>query len=164
MTTAAHEHLRCALREWGAHFKMFSRNGRWGTCSGCPRTIAGGIFPEFCADTARYDHQLTVDDLAEQWHRAMGTLPPRKPREDRLTLWAHIVAKHACIMATAATLEELIDYHDHEHQGPGTIRDHDRASRETSLHRLGAVLIEAEPEDDVVIPQSLVDALLRTDD
>jgi protein gp37 len=36
------------------------RNGRWGCCSGCPRDAAGMRYPERCAFTARYDHNLTA--------------------------------------------------------------------------------------------------------
>lgn len=47
-------------------FRQFSRNGRWGTCVCCPRDSDGNAYPEFCLDTNRYDHNLTVDSLAEQ--------------------------------------------------------------------------------------------------
>ena len=33
------------------------RNGRWGTCAGCPRD-AQGIHPENCPYTERYDHNI----------------------------------------------------------------------------------------------------------
>ena len=42
----------------------FARNGRWGTCGGCPRDGAGRKLPELCEDTDRADHQLDVDALA----------------------------------------------------------------------------------------------------
>ena len=45
---------------------MFSRNGRWGTCVDCPSDSNGMLYPEFCSNTDRYDHKLTVDGLAEQ--------------------------------------------------------------------------------------------------
>lgn len=35
------------------------RNGRWGTCSGCPRDNAGFAHPHLCENTERYDHYLT---------------------------------------------------------------------------------------------------------
>lgn len=57
------------------HFVMFSRNGRWGTCGGCPTDSNGNIYPEFCRDTARYDHQLPVESLAVQhvvWLRELN--------------------------------------------------------------------------------------------
>jgi hypothetical protein len=47
-------------------FLQFSRNGRWGTCADCPRDVDERAFPEFCVNTDRYDHQLTVDFLVEQ--------------------------------------------------------------------------------------------------
>lgn len=48
-------------------FHQFARNHRWGTCVDCPVDSRGDVYPEFCENTARYDHQLTVDQLAEQW-------------------------------------------------------------------------------------------------
>lgn len=51
--------------EMSSHFRMFARNGRWGTCGGCPRDSEGNAYPEFCEFTKRHDHKLTVDDLAE---------------------------------------------------------------------------------------------------
>lgn len=37
--------------------ELIARNGRWGTCSGCPRE-GGKVYPERCKYTDRYDHQL----------------------------------------------------------------------------------------------------------
>lgn len=48
------------------HIDSFDRNGRWGTCSSCPRNGRGDVFPEYCDYTDRYDHQLTIEGLAEQ--------------------------------------------------------------------------------------------------
>lgn len=45
-------------------FRQFSRNGRWGTCGGCPRDSNGNTYPEFCGLTNRHDHNLDVDALA----------------------------------------------------------------------------------------------------
>lgn len=56
-----------ALRERGDSFVQFSRNGRWGTCGYCPRDREHHAFPEFCAFTDRYDHQLTAKELAENF-------------------------------------------------------------------------------------------------
>lgn len=77
--------------------------------------------------------------------------------EDRLVLWGHLVSKHATITPLHMTLEELIDMHEHEHKGPGTIRNHSPESREHSLHRIGKVLSEAEPDDDVAPPAAPTD-------
>lgn len=46
-------------------FLQFARNGCWGTCGACPRDSVGMAYPEFCANFGRYDHQLTIDQLAE---------------------------------------------------------------------------------------------------
>jgi len=51
------------------HFHCFARNGRWGTCGDCPCDREGGVHPEFCANTLRYDHQLDVKSLVEQWEQ-----------------------------------------------------------------------------------------------
>lgn len=67
--------------------------------------------------------------------------------EERLELWAHIVSEH-CNMAPPGSLMAMLDYHDHEHEGPGTIRNHDHASRHYSLRKLAEVLSELEPEDE----------------
>lgn len=47
------------------HFSCFARNERWGTCVDCPRDITGMIYPEFCENTKRYDHQLELFELIE---------------------------------------------------------------------------------------------------
>jgi hypothetical protein len=39
--------------------ELIARNGRWGTCSGCPRDAKGTVFPERCGFTDRYDHNLS---------------------------------------------------------------------------------------------------------
>lgn len=66
--------------------------------------------------------------------------------EDRAKLWAHIVSEHASMISPELTLADLIEIHEHEHDGPGTIRNHPRESRTYSLHKIGKVLSEAEPE------------------
>lgn len=64
---------------------------------------------------------------------------------DRLSLWLHLVSAHATILRGNLTFEELQALHQHEHDGPGTIRDHDRASRSYYLREIGKVLSEADP-------------------
>lgn len=59
--------MTAELRE---RFQQFARNGRWGTCASCPRDRSGHVYPEFCAETERYDHRLTLPQLAEQYERA----------------------------------------------------------------------------------------------
>lgn len=44
----------------------YARNGRWGTCSGCPLDGNGAQVPELCQFTNRYDHLLPIDALAFQ--------------------------------------------------------------------------------------------------
>jgi len=64
--------------------------------------------------------------------------------KDRIALWAHIVSEHACIMSPEAKPKELRDYHRHEHNGPGGIRNHPYESRKYSLKKMGVVLSEAD--------------------
>lgn len=60
-------------------FRQFSRNGRWGTCSDCPRDTHGRAYPEACRETSRDDHALDVDALAEQFKRRTAPQPASKP-------------------------------------------------------------------------------------
>lgn len=53
-------------------FVQFSRNGRWGTCMDCPRDSNRMVYPEFCKNTNRYDHQLNVDQLIETHKRHLS--------------------------------------------------------------------------------------------
>lgn len=64
----AHLHATAVKREGlSDHFRMFARNGRWGTCSGCPRDSEHVAYPEFCEFTIRYDHWLTAESLAQRF-------------------------------------------------------------------------------------------------
>lgn len=49
---------------------QFYRNGRWGTCGFCPRDDSGTVYPEFCTNTDRYDHQLSETELAARFTAA----------------------------------------------------------------------------------------------
>lgn len=42
------------------------------------------------------------------------------------SLWLHLVSRHADPMAAARPHSENADQHGHEHDGPGTIRNHPR--------------------------------------
>lgn len=53
-----------ALSATAHAFRAFARNGRWGTCSSCPRDSAGQAYPEFCQHTTRGDHYLDAAGLA----------------------------------------------------------------------------------------------------
>jgi hypothetical protein len=68
-------------------------------------------------------------------------------KNKRLTLWAHLVSAHATAITFDISLSELEGMHNQEHDGPGTIRNHDRGSREYSLQKLGAVLSEPDEEE-----------------
>ena len=62
--------------------------------------------------------------------------------EQRIALWAHLVSKHCVIISPLTEEEDLVDIHDHEHKGPGTIRNHDIKDRDFELKKLGEVLSE----------------------
>jgi hypothetical protein len=57
-----------------AAFVMFGRNGRWGTCASCPRDVNGNVYPEMCEYTERYDHNLTLGSLVEQYENSKKSL------------------------------------------------------------------------------------------
>ena len=63
-TSTSDEAIGRAIRETADSFRQFSRNGRWGACGACPRDRDRHAYPEFCAFTDRYDHQLNVAALA----------------------------------------------------------------------------------------------------
>lgn len=83
--------------------------------------------------------------------------PPR-PVEDRLTLWAHLVSEHCSVIGLDMSLEDLIKGHEHEHTGPGTIRNHPRESREAQLPKILLVLSES---DHYGIPRMSINELRR---
>lgn len=62
----------------------------------------------------------------------------------RFVLWAHLVSKHATILDIDVPMDELRELHDHEHTGPGGIRNHPREDTTYSLKKLGQVLSESE--------------------
>jgi len=76
------EQTKKTLKETGDGFRQFARVGRWGTCAGCPRDSQGNAYPEFCADTERYDHQLTAEGLADCWQRYFKANGLGQPREE----------------------------------------------------------------------------------
>ncbi|HCQ31303.1 TPA: hypothetical protein DIU27_02895 [Candidatus Collierbacteria bacterium] len=64
-----HKKVPFAVRD---AFLQFSRNGRWGTCGGCPKDSNGHTYPEACADTIRGDHQLDLQALMETYLRYLN--------------------------------------------------------------------------------------------
>ena len=71
------EKTKHALKNNAAHLIMFARNGRWGSCADCPRDSLGAAYPELCAHTERYDHQLSMKELAENWEHSKKTATVR---------------------------------------------------------------------------------------
>lgn len=65
-------------------------------------------------------------------------------KNTRLRLWLHLVSEHAAIIDPFTTHSDLKDLHRHEHDGPGTMRDHQESDRTFALKAVGAVLSEAE--------------------
>jgi len=104
------------------------------------------------AKVALASHGITLPEanLVEVGKNAAATVVmtyDAEEYEERLELWAHIVSEH-CNMAPPGSLAEMLDYHFHEHEGPGTIRNHPVESRRFSLRKLAEVLSELEPEDE----------------
>ncbi len=66
----------------------------------------------------------------------------KRVKNKRVELWAHIVSEHATIIGLDTPYDELLIHHTDEHDGPGTIRNHPRESRDFTLKKLGEVLAE----------------------
>jgi hypothetical protein len=88
--------------------------------------------------------RLDEDGEVFRWEDDEQVPLTNKVRNERVELWAHCVSEHAVILPPDTPLPDLTRYHDDEHEGPGTIRNHDPASRTWSLKKLGEVLSEAE--------------------
>jgi len=58
LLAAALENQSPGFREHSGRTLML-RNGRWGTCSGCPQS-GKDVYPERCGLTDRYDHNIHV--------------------------------------------------------------------------------------------------------
>jgi hypothetical protein len=67
----------------------------------------------------------------------LGAVPFLQPVPDnewgRLAL--HLASEHADPVALQRGLRDNAEQHEHEHDGPGTIRNHDRASRDFDLRK-----------------------------
>jgi hypothetical protein len=59
-------------------------------------------------------------------------------------LWAHLVSEHAACVSPLTSQTVLETLHQQEHEGPCTIRNHDKNSFHFSMVKLGKVLSEAE--------------------
>jgi hypothetical protein len=66
LALAAHQ---IAINKQPQRWEQFMRNGRWGTCVDCPTDNNRRSLPELCVNTDRYDHNLTLDELVEQYKR-----------------------------------------------------------------------------------------------
>lgn len=66
------DNIKKALKLSSDALIMFARNGRWGTCVDCPKDSRNNIYPEFCQNTARYDHHLDMNELSEKWYRELS--------------------------------------------------------------------------------------------
>lgn len=60
--------LRAHPRNHHQRIELLLRNGRWGTCSGCPRDPDGTIHPEQCQFTRRYDHNIYTSNADPLTH------------------------------------------------------------------------------------------------
>jgi len=89
---------------------------------------------------AYYDHlpdQETADEVADLVAGA---------------LYLHLAGRHAAIPAPGATPAELAELHQHEHTGPGTIRNHDQDDFDVDRARAAHVLTEAAVSDATITP------------
>lgn len=93
-----------------------------------------------------------------------------KPSIDALR--AHLISEHAHAGALDLDFEEAVAEHLHEHQGPGTIRNHSpndlHSSPEKVCHvlaetRPGGLIFAAEREEEPIAPAVLGDLLLLVD-
>ena len=62
----------------------------------------------------------------------------------RIELWAHLVSEHCNAIGFDLPMDQLRETHQHEHHGPGGIRNHPETSRAYSLKKIGKVLSELE--------------------
>ena len=103
---------------------------------------------EMGADDQEVPPQVAIDQMRGRVLVSEAVLPGSRPvsrvKNKRVELWAHLVSEHAGIWPLDATYDELKDEHDHEHKGPGTIRNHPEESRAYSVKKLGQVLSESE--------------------
>lgn len=121
---------------------------QYGTCAvGCGHDPAGCFkaLHDKCVEVINRDRRHAKQVRVEQDH----LVEEQRRSDERVRLWAHLVSKHATCVSPLSTLESLTEDHDHEHEGPGTIRDHDPADRSFDLHTLGEVLAELEEGEDL---------------
>lgn len=64
--------------------------------------------------------------------------------ESSAVLWAHLVSAHAACIRPDLPLNLLIEIHEHEHNGPCTIRNHPHDDRSFTMTKLIGVLSESE--------------------
>jgi len=83
-----------------------------------------------------------IGDVQE--HVCRSPLVSQRPNEDRLTLWAHLISEHSSCIGLDLPLADLVEIHEHEHDGPGTIRNHPREWRNANVARIVATLAESD--------------------
>jgi hypothetical protein len=103
-------------------------------------------------DELGWYYQVPVTDpefpgltFAARVHDCDGKPHDVRPRGELLAL--HLVSIHCDPMAIARSYDENVDMHDHEHKGPGTIRNHDPAWLGCDAAKAEDVLEEAEAAD-----------------
>lgn len=111
-----------------------------------PRTIADSVRTALKAHGIELSDEI-MREAGNNAARAVVSVFDTDAYEERLELWAHIVSEH-CNAAPPGSLSSMLEYHEYEHEGPGTIRNHPEESRHYSLRKLAAVLSELEPEDE----------------
>lgn len=103
----------------------------------------------FLAKEHEPSHGPTVPNVKEVEEKAYeaGLGRGRSEANFRIELWAHLVSRHAVIISPELSEAELFDLHKHEHDGPGTIRNHPREDLSFNLKKLGEVLSESEDDE-----------------
>lgn len=98
------------------------------------QVILDGLLPENVCGAPEAEHASSA------W--SVATPPDEMESRDR-ELARHLISEHASPGAATMSPAELIEHHEHEHDGPGTIRNHDRASRHWLQRKIDEVLAEA---------------------
>ncbi len=125
-------------------------------CRGCSTVYDSGSEwgPEWISPL-RVAWPCTVIEQAVQHYGAtMPRVGPDTPaRVDDVSTRAHdalrlhLLSAHCNLAAATLSDTEALDQHQHEHDRPGTIRNHDRASLHWDDDRIRAMLAEADNDD-----------------
>lgn len=68
----------------------------------------------------------------------------------------HLISEHADGLAIGRPLADNEEAHKHEHDGPGTIRNHDRDSLHFDRAKMAEVLAELEADGEIYNPDAIL--------